>query len=125
MLLSPFSPVVSWMLGPSAATDAGGGGPSFDGTSLARSVFWSGIHWSELPSIGFSRASPRRRIAPDAASPIHGSTASFEVFRNANRRPSAAHVMPSTQPSGGSVTGVSRLVETSTSARVCAQGAIP
>jgi hypothetical protein len=113
------------MLGPSDATDAAGGGPAFAGTSFTSSVFWSGIHRSELPSMGFRRALPRRRIAPVAASQIHGSTASFEVFRNANRRPSAAHATPSTQPSGGSVTGVSRLVAMSTSVSVCAQGAIP
>ena len=125
VLLSPAWPSLSWMLGPSAVTDTTGGGPACSGTSLTSSVGLFVTHWTELPSIGFSRASPRRWIAAVAASPIHSSTASVAVLRNAKCLPSGAHTMSSAQPPAGSATAVSRLVATSTSAKLAAHGATP
>ena len=124
MLNSPDSPPVSWMLGPSEPVGSAGGGPWSSGIALTSSAFWSGIHCSALPSIGFKRTSPRRRVVPPT-SPIHSSTASCEVLRNANRWPSAAQEKPSTQPPGGSGIGVSRPVATSTIDSVWTHGATP
>src|ERR1051326_4022693 len=67
------------------------------GTIFTRSVLLSPAHWCELPSIGLSFTFPTRCAFPSRP-PTHNSTASLDVFRNANVFPSGAHVNPSAHP---------------------------